>query len=82
MARRTSSMGIVLSSVIFLSVQKREKASLISVSCSPVMLCSFASAERRAFGVEDSAAACRLGGFCHCQIHSFIWVFESVLTII
>lgn len=57
-ARRTSSMGIWLSSPIFLSGQKSENASLISDSSSLLMLCSFASAERRVFvGAEGPAAA-------------------------
>ena len=64
-ARRTSPMGIWESSVIFLSGQKRENASLISDSWSAVMLCSFARAERRPLeaGASDAGARRFAGWF-------------------
>lgn len=63
-ALRTSPVGIIPSFSPFFFSENREKASRISFSSAPVMLCSFASLDCRTLGVLASpAAARRLGGY-------------------
>lgn len=63
-AFRQSLMGMTPSFSPSNGMLKREKASLISVSCAAVMLCSFASLDGRATFAAGGAAAggLRLGG--------------------
>ena len=60
----TSPIGITPSFSPFFSCEKSLKASLISFSSSPVILCSFARADRRALEVASTGAAARgLAGY-------------------
>lgn len=73
MALLTSPIGITPSFSPCFSIENSAKASFISFSSAPVMLCSLASLDCRAFGAEASATwARRLAGFKHVTIHSQI----------
>jgi hypothetical protein len=52
----TSPIGITPSFSPLLGSENRVKASLISFSSAPVMLCSFASLDCRALGAEEASA--------------------------
>lgn len=64
-ALRTSPVLITPSFSPFFFSEKREKASRISFSSAPVMLCSFASLDCRTLGVAGSPVAARLLGGCY-----------------